>query len=229
MKISIIIPSFNEEERISNLVRFLKQNSSSKNIEEILVVDGGSTDSTRAFANKEGAKVIISPKKGRGFQLYFGGLKAKGEILYFLHADTFPPKNFDELIISEVKKGYRSGCFRLKFDNPHPFLEFFGWLSQFDFKIGRGGDQSLFVHREIYEKVNGYNYNLLITEDLDIVQKIIKVSAFKVLKQEIVTSARKYNKNGIFFLETIYVVIYFLYYFGVDSTILSQFYKKNVK
>lgn len=228
MKISIIIPSFNEEDRISKLVRLLKQNSSSKNIEEILVVDA-STDNTRSFANKEGAKVIISPNKGRGFQLYLGGLKAKGDILYFLHADAFPPKNFDELIITEVKKGYRSGCFRIKFDDPHPFLQMFSKLSKYDFKIGRGGDHSLYVHREIYEKVNGYNYNLLITEDLDIVQKIIKISAFKVLPQYILTSARKYNKKGNFILETIYAVIYFLYYFKVEYSIIYQFYKKNIK
>ena len=229
MKISIIIPTFNEEGRISDLIRLLKQKSSPKNIQEIIVVDGGSTDKTRLCANQEGAKVIISPRKGRGYQLNLGGISAKGEILYFLHADTFPPDKFDEIIISEVKKGYRSGCFRLRFDNPHPFLKFFCWWSQFDFKNGRGGDQSLFVHREIFEKVNGYNNNLLITEDLDIVQKIIKVSAFKVLPHEILTSARKYKKNGNFILEVIYTVIYFLYYFKVDYSILYQFYKKNIK
>jgi glycosyltransferase involved in cell wall biosynthesis len=83
--LSVIIPTLNEELRIAAT---LKQIGAGV---EIIVVDGGSTDKTREIAEQLGAKVIISPSKGRAFQMNLGAKIAKGDILLFLHGDTLLP------------------------------------------------------------------------------------------------------------------------------------------
>ena len=78
-----------------------------------------------------------------------GAKAATGSILYFLHADSFPPKNFDQHIINEVEKGNSAGCFRLKFDSNHWWLRLASWLTQFRWRACRGGDQSQFITKKI--------------------------------------------------------------------------------
>ena len=108
-KISIIIPILNESKTIVSLLQYLIKNSSSTNISEIIVVDGGSKDESFKLVsdfNLLNDKVIlISSERGRATQMNLGKQKATGTILYFLHADSFPPSGFDQLIIDEVKKG----------------------------------------------------------------------------------------------------------------------------
>ena len=124
-KISIIIPILNESKTIVSLLQYLIINSSSTNISEIIVVDGGSKDESFKLVsdfNLLNDKVIlISSDRGRATQMNLGKQKATGTILYFLHADSFPPNGFDQLIINEVKKGNLAGCFKMKF-NPESFI-----------------------------------------------------------------------------------------------------------
>ncbi len=96
--LSIIIPTLNEELRIAAT---LKQIGAGV---EIIVVDGGSTDKTREIAEQLGGKVIISPSKGRGFQMNLGAKIAKGDILLFLHGDTLLPQEFQEQIINTLSQ-----------------------------------------------------------------------------------------------------------------------------
>ena len=112
--ISIVIPVLNEADTIGKLLSHLKDNSDPKNISEIIIVDGGSTDGTREIlkrlitsSNSEYSKLfrVLFSKKGRAFQMNTGAKQATGSILYFLHADSLPPKEFDELIINEVANG----------------------------------------------------------------------------------------------------------------------------
>ncbi|MEM7380208.1 MAG: glycosyltransferase, partial [Bacteroidota bacterium] len=86
--ISIIIPVLNEEAHIGSLLRHLKAQPLHF-VKEIIVVDGGSSDKTVAVAIKHGASVLHS-NKGRARQMNFGAKHASGDVLYFLHADTFP-------------------------------------------------------------------------------------------------------------------------------------------
>ena len=103
-QISIIIPVLNEEKCIAKIIGFLKENSYPKNIKEIIVVDGGSLDATVEIASKLGVQTIQS-SRGRAKQLNLGAKLARGSVLYFLHVDTLPPKNFDESILNAVQSG----------------------------------------------------------------------------------------------------------------------------
>src|SRR5687768_5286507 len=112
--ISVIIPVYNEEGIIGNTVRYLKAVPKSDNIEEIIVVDGGSQDSSVTEAQKEGALVVKSTQKGRSAQMNEGARIAKAPILYFLHADSFPPRRFTTDITEAVENGHPMGCYRLR-------------------------------------------------------------------------------------------------------------------
>ena len=93
MNLSVIIPTLNEAENIERLVHRLK-NCGCSDSHEIIVVDAGSTDSTQELARKAGATAVLSPKKGRAPQMNFGAKQAKGDVLYFVHADSLPPEGF---------------------------------------------------------------------------------------------------------------------------------------
>ncbi len=108
--ISIIIPVINEADTIVSLLDYISKNSSLKNISEVIVVDGGSQDKTwqivELYTKSSIVNIrLISSEKGRARQMNTGARSATGSILYFLHADSFPPNGFDESIISEIKKG----------------------------------------------------------------------------------------------------------------------------
>ncbi|WP_419212711.1 glycosyltransferase [Maribacter sp. X9] len=85
-------------------------------------------------------------REGPG-QLNLGARKATGEILYFLHVDTLPPKNFDLSILKEIEGENEVGYFRMRFNSTGTFLKFFSWHTKINHQICRGGDQSLFISK----------------------------------------------------------------------------------
>ena len=129
-KISIIIPILNEVDVINRLLLHL-ENSISKTIDyEVIVVDGGSNDGSQIEVLKHQKNTVISSKKGRSIQLNKGAKIATGNILYFLHCDSYPPNNFDLAILEQVQKGNVAGCFRMKFDYAHPVLLVLQWFTK---------------------------------------------------------------------------------------------------
>lgn len=229
MKISIIIPTLNEGKNIQKLIYCLKQNSTAENIEEIIIVDACSDDNTANIAERAGAKVFLSEKKGRALQMNIGAHHAEGGILYFLHADTFPPKDFDREIIQSVQNNSDAGCFIMKFDIKHPFLKFFGWLTKFTGAHFRGGDQSLFVTKNLFFEIGGYDSQLLVMEDYDIVRKIKDKTRFAVIKNWITTSARKYEKVGIYRLQMKFGMIMLMYNLGFSQDFIVNYYSRNIE
>ncbi|ADV48266.1 glycosyl transferase family 2 [Cellulophaga algicola DSM 14237] len=226
-KISIVIPVLNEEQNISKILTYLSANSTSNYIEEILVVDGGSNDNTVSLALDNGATVIYS-QKGRAKQLNTGAKFAKGSILYFLHADTFPPKNFDKLIINEVQKGNNVGSFQLKFDTNSTFLNFFGWLTRINLSICRGGDQSLYITKKLFLETDGFNENYIIYEDNEFIRRVYKVSNFTVLPFKVKTSTRRYDEKGKIILQYHFGVIHLKNYLGAGPEKLYDYYKRKI-
>ena len=208
--LSIIIPTFNEAGNIAALINSLQKNDVYGLI-EIIITDGHSTDDTVVIARNAGATVVVSPNKGRSAQMNYGASFAKAGILYFLHADSFPPAGYADTISDQIKKGYCIGCFRLQFDTAHWFLKANAWFTRFNYNAFRFGDQSLFVLKEIFIKAGGFNERLVVMEDQEIIHRLKKYGKFKVMPQPIITSARKYTLNGIYKMQGIFFLIYFMY------------------
>lgn len=228
-KISIIIPILNEAETISDLITHLLNSSSKENISEIIVVDGGSTDGSQEIVSRFSETTFLTSEKGRAIQMNFGVNQAIGDVLYFLHADSFPPKNFDQLIINEVKKGNQAGCFKMKFDSNHWWLQLAGWLTQFSWKACRGGDQSQYITKQLFEELNGFNEAFKIYEDYDLINKLYAKKQFKVIPEWLTTSARRYHSNGIWKLQYHFWTIYVKKFFGATAEDLHHYYLNNIK
>ena len=231
-KISIIIPILNESKTIVSLLQYLIKNSSSTNISEIIVVDGGSKDESFKLVsdfNLLNDKVILmSSERGRATQMNLGKQKATGTILYFLHADSFPPNGFDQLIINEVKKGNLAGCFKMKFNHHHWWLRLASWLTKFQWRVCRGGDQSQYVTKELFKEIGGFNENYMIYEDNILINELYKRNQFKVIQKSIVTSARLYERKGIWILQYHFLSIYLKRWMGASAEDIYNYYKKHI-
>jgi rSAM/selenodomain-associated transferase 2 len=222
--VSIIIPTLNEAGTIGQLVRHLLQACGPREL-EVIVADGGSADTTCLLAQEAGARVVPCPRAGRALQMNAGAQAAQGGILYFLHADTFPPQGFAWQLQEAITQGYGSGCYRLKFDIPHWFLKANAWFTRFDVDALRFGDQSLFVQREVFFKIGGFNERCLLLEDQEIIPRLKQVAPFRVLPGSVVTSARKYKQHGVYRLQACYYLVYTLNRLGLSQQRLVRLYR----
>lgn len=226
LRVSIIIPTYNEATHLPKLLDHIINILPVSPIAEIIISDGQSTDETLAKASGFPVKIVKNYCSSRAIQLNKGAQYATGDILYFLHADTFPPPDFIQYIIYHVKKGYHSGCFRLKFDSRHWLLRAFAWFTRFNISIFRFGDQSLFITKALFNTIGGYREDYILLEDQEIIERINKKTKFVVMPDAVVTSARKYRKNGVFRLKIIFLYLYFLYKIGTPQAIIAQRYRQ---
>lgn len=233
MNISIIIPTLNEAVNIKRLLPHLLNNSSTKNMAEIIIVDCGSDDATQEiiqeFIKTNGQIKLFISERGRAKQMNLGAQNSEGNVLYFLHADTFPPKHYDQLILNEVEKGNLAGCFKMKFDCNHWWLKLAGWLTQFKWRACRGGDQSQFITRELFNDLGRFNEQFTVYEDNDLINKLYAKNEFTVIQKWITTSARRYQTNGIWKLQYHFWTIYVKKWFGASADELYAYYLKHIK
>jgi len=167
-KISVIIPAFNEEGRISETISSTKRATTDETPIEVIVVDGGSTDKTVSVARSMGAKVIRSAK-GRGTQQDMGSRAASGEYLFFLHADSELPARYDSILFNSVdalqgKDGKdvwgAFGQLAIKGRKANNLLRMVevGAMLRTKCLHMPYGDQCLFFHRDAYKECGGYKH-----------------------------------------------------------------------
>lgn len=221
------MPVLNEANGIGRIVTYLQENSNHYNILEIIVVDGGSTDATVNIAKNLGAKVIHS-EKGRAKQMNHGAKVAQGEVFYFLHADTLPPKHFCDSIITAVQHGSQVGCFQMKFDSDSRFLKFFAWFTRLNYTLCRGGDQSLFILNELFFRAGGFDESYVVYEDNEFINRLYKMTDFKILPNHVKTSTRRYEEVGKLKLQYHFGVIHVKNYFGAGPEQLYDYYKRKI-
>ena len=157
-----------------------------------------------------------------------GAIQATGNILYFLHADSYPPQNYDALIVKEVSLGNPAGCFKMKFDSNHWWLRLAGWLTKFKWRACRGGDQSQFITKALFEELGRFDERYIIYEDNDLINKLYARRKFVVIQKWLTTSARRYEENGIWKLQFHFWSIYVRKWLGASAEDLHKYYLNKI-
>ncbi len=220
--VSIIVPALNEALQITFTLIALQKLGGEK---EILVVDGGSNDETVSLARACGISVVHS-NRGRGIQLRTGALLARGDVLWFVHADTLPPAHALEEIQNALSDpSVVGGNFGLTFDGPsraarqltaiYPTLR---WLNLCY------GDSGIFVRREVYENIGGFRPFALF-EDLDLLKRLRKAGRFVHLTCRIITSSRRFENRNFALMWTHWTALQILYWGGVSPDLLARWYR----
>ena len=221
--LSIIIPTLNEEHVLG---RTLSQLEHKKNC-EVIVVDGGSRDTTLELAQKSGCRIITSPK-GRCRQMNLGAAEATGEILLFLHADTLLPEDFPELIFDALNHPFiAAGAFSLAIDSPSKSLAAIAFFANLRSRFLHlpYGDQALFANRGTFNAIGGFP-EMEIMEDFVFIQKMKKEGKIVILRECATTSARRWQNMGIIRTTLINQLIVCGYNLGVPPAILAKWYRR---
>jgi rSAM/selenodomain-associated transferase 2 len=190
--VSIIIPTLNEASNIKSLLIYLNI------IEpfEIIVSDAGSQDDTVLLASSL-AKVIQSPK-GRGIQMNHAAEIAKGNILWFIHADCQPhPKSIDAIKDVLHDPDVIGGAFEYNLDSSKLFFRLSNFFSNRKNQIFKliYGDMGIFIRSNIFKKMKGYK-EIPIMEDIDLCRRLKKIGKLVILPYRINTSTRRWFEEG---------------------------------
>lgn len=222
MQVSIIIPVLNEEVVIAALLQQLQTCRSQGN--EVIVVDGGSSDNTVLIAAPLADKIIHSAA-GRASQMNAAATHASGDILWFVHADTKVPNNAVSLIRQALKNNIW-GRFNVKLSGPHILFRVIETMMNVRSCVSgiATGDQGIFVRKQSFQQVNGYP-SIALMEDIELSKKLKKLSRPVCIKAALITSSRRWEKRGI--LSTVLLMwrLRFLYWLGVRAEKLVGQYK----
>lgn len=226
MRLAIVVPTLNEEE---TLRRTLPAAVSAA--DEVIVSDGGSTDSTVEVARALGARVV-SGAPGRGGQLNRGAAATDADILVFLHADTTLPPAGPQAICDAVAAGARGGAFLLRFDADRPAQRLGAWLINARTRLIRLplGDQAQWVTRATFARLGGFQ-DWPILEDLDFALRLRRDGrrggrgGMTLIEERVTTGARRFVEQGAVRTVATNWLIWLLFLMGVPPHRLARLYR----
>jgi rSAM/selenodomain-associated transferase 2 len=220
MRISVVIPVLNEESTLASTLDGLRSFSA-----EVVVVDGGSKDRTREIAEQKRATLITSPP-GRARQMNAGAETAVGDVFLFLHADTYLPRSAMADIVSALQDPYCvGGRFDIRLDSPGWMFRLIGFLISLRSRWSRvaTGDQAIFVRREVFRSLSGYP-EIPLMEDIEFGRRLKKMGKVACLRSQVVTSTRRWEREGVWRTILKMWALKFLFLIGVSPFRLKRFY-----
>jgi len=223
-RISVIIPALNEEATIGCAISgaLLGRNV------EVIVVDGGSSDSTKAVATACGARALDA-SSSRALQMNAGAATAEGEILLFLHADTQLPDGFDGLVRHALNEpGVVGGAFLFRTDYRTSVMRLIERLANWRSRCLQMpyGDQAIFVKRTLFNTVKGFR-DLPIMEDFEFVRRLRRHGRIALAPAAAITSGRRWRLRGILATTLLNQFLIVAYKLGVSPARLALWYGHN--
>jgi rSAM/selenodomain-associated transferase 2 len=224
MNFSIIIPTLDEAQVIVNCLMELQP---LRDCCEIIVVDGGSTDNTKRLAQPFADKVMSSAK-GRAIQMNIGAESAEGDVLIFLHADTFLPDDALSQITQARNNKARWGRFDVQLSGKHPMLNLVALLMNWRSRITgiATGDQAIFVNKQLFESVGRYPV-IPLMEDIALSKKLKKITPPICLKTKVMSSGRRWEQFGMAWTILLMWSLRLRYALGADPQTLAILYSKG--
>jgi rSAM/selenodomain-associated transferase 2 len=224
LRISVIVPVYNEEGRIGEILGWLKTRDV-----EVIVADGGSTDRTVAICEGGGVKTVHS-SRGRAVQMNAGTSAASGNIFLFLHADTRLPEEFEDRVKAVIAEGAVAGAFLFGTDMKTSTMNVIENATHFRaYRLGIVfGDQAIFATREAFFRAGAYPEQPVM-EDYELWKRLGKVGRRALIPLSATTSARKWQQHGTWRIALLNQVVTWLYILGVSPEWLARWYKGKLR
>jgi rSAM/selenodomain-associated transferase 2 len=217
--VSIIIPTCEDAVELSRCLSELGGLGC-----EIIVVDCGADAETRRVAEIAGCQVVRSAHRHRARQMNLGATVASGTYFLFLHADTRLPAGWLEKVTNAMKDQRNvGGAFARKYQSPSVFLKSTCWLAKWRSRFFGWylGDQTIFVRREVFEVLNGYQ-DFSVFEDLDFSRRLRASGRSLTLFPPVVSSARRFDDRGPFATTMADFYLTLRYLVGADPNSLGK-------
>lgn len=227
-RVSIIIPTYNERDNINPLIDRLFERAQDI---EVIVVDSKKTeDGTLAAISQKNVRMIASENATRAKQMHEGALAATADLLYFVHADTLPPINYFELISQAIEEGSKFGMFSYRFDSDSRLLRVNSSTTRSKGLFTGGGDQSLFIQREAYVAMHGFDTTLPIMEDFDFYWRLKRAGVpYSIIPVDMLISARKYERNSYVKVQLVNLLTLLGFKWGRSPEKLKRFYSRMLE
>lgn len=239
MKLSVIIPALNEA---AVLPRLLDQLQAQQGVQlEIIVCDGGSSDTTSELAESAGA-VLLRTARGRGAQMNAGAGAARGELLLFLHADSELPAitllrdalaEYETACTAPMARKLLAGHFALRFIREYGGHDYLFRYMEGKTRLSRpytiNGDQGLLIARADFHQLGGYDQSLPFLEDQRLAAKIFAQGRWVLLPGLLLTSARRFETEGHSARYTLMAMLMGLHYAGIEEffTLAPEVYREQ--
>jgi len=228
MKISVVVPAYNEEKYIKRTLESLKKQSLKPY--EVIVVDNGSTDKTKEISELLGAKVILEKNKGIGFARRAGFKAASGDVIATTDADTILSADWLFKISNAFLKNKEiiavGGPYKFDTDKYKIIIKTVSLIWIFGDRILNWGNNipgvNMAVSKEAYQKSGGFK-KIYYFEDLDLSLRLKRIGKVLFLRNlEVTTSFRRYIKKGIFKTAFSYMKHYFVYIFKKHDVVMDD-------
>lgn len=229
MRVCVIVPTLDEGGQI---IPWLKSLANKHAIDQCVVVDASERSDIAAIQDKvmqdkelSFVQYVAANKKGRAQQMNQGADIATGQGFVFLHADTTLPDNAIDQIRKGLQVGWHWGRFDICFDNS-------SWIYRLIAKFMNvrsrrtavaTGDQAIFMSRAAFDIVRGFD-NMALMEDIAISKKLRNIGAPLCLESCVITSARRWEKNGVVKTIVLMWTLRFAYWLGISTDKLVKWY-----
>jgi rSAM/selenodomain-associated transferase 2 len=218
-----VIPTLNEADNLERLLPDLQARCGGA---EMIVADGGSDDGTRQVAERFPDIRVLAGPRGRARQMNAGALRARGDVILFLHADTRLPDRALEAVAAALDdQRVIGGRFDVRFDSLRPVLRMIAWFMNLRSRLSgiSTGDQAIFVRRRAFESIGGYP-DIPLMEDIELCRRLKRHGRLAALRARVTTSARKWEREGALRTMALMWALRFFYMVGVPPARLHRWY-----
>ncbi len=221
--LSIIIPVVDEAHNLRRLLPDLPAKCPGA---EVIVVDGGSIDGTAQVVEQFPSVRFVASRRGRARQMNAGAREAGGDILLFLHADTFLPDGASEAIRDALADpGVVGGRFDIRLDSGRRIFQVIAYFINLRSRLTwiATGDQALFVRKTIFTEMNGFP-KIPLMEDVELTKRLKRRGSIACLRLPVIASVRKWERDGVVWTILLMWTLRLLYFFGASPARLHELY-----